>query len=165
MTRCNSENHVPFVAVSEEPFEVVGRPIAKSRCLHGRLLLFAKLADRISFYERRFGTPFDGPLYQLALKIISIQFPRKTNLSSSIWYTRASRKNRRIRSEFWRRLDRRLDHHGLARHQEQRHVRSSLTHNVKPYATRESRASKVRKYPLLWASCQKVELQRSMSGK
>ena len=42
--------------------------------------------------------------------------------SSSIWYTCASWNIHRIVSEFWRMLDRRLDHRGLARHGEQRRV-------------------------------------------
>ena len=45
--------------------------------------------------------------------------------SSSIFYKDDSRNVHRIRAEFWRWWDRRLDHRGLARHWAQRRVRSS----------------------------------------
>ena len=55
--------------------------------------------------------------------IIQSLLERKS--SSSIWHKSASRDFQRIRSEFWRRLDQRLDHRGMARHCEQRRVRGS----------------------------------------
>ena len=71
-----------------------------------------KLADRKSPKERRFGTPFDGPVMPFGVVFLY----EKHKSSSSIWYKDASRNIHRIRAEFWRRLDRRLHHRGLARH-------------------------------------------------
>ena len=75
--------------------------------------------------EARFGTPFDGPVIQLGSSISS-QSPRKTKVDSTNSVQRCFQENfHRIRIEFWRRLDRRLDQRGLARHREQRRFRSS----------------------------------------
>ena len=85
-----------------------------------------KLPDRQSPHERRFEPPFDCPVIPFGPF-----FSKKSNLyerqksCSSIWYNDASRNLHRVHAEFWRRLDQRLGHRGLARHREQRRVRSS----------------------------------------
>ena len=70
-----------------------------------------KVADRKSTWKGRFGTPFDGPVIPVGVLIYGN--PISTNGNS--FGTELFRKNPRIRFEFWRRLDRRLDHRGLSR--------------------------------------------------
>ena len=77
--------------------------------------------------KKRFGTPFRDPVIPLGAEVdFLIQTQRKTKKSSSSsWYKDVSRNIHRIRAEFWRRLDWRRLHRGLARHWEQRRVQSS----------------------------------------
>ena len=66
------------------------------RNIHG------ELADRKSPYERRFGTPFGGPVMPFGPDLFeTIQSPRKTKsrLSSQFWDKDASRNIHRIRSQ------------------------------------------------------------------
>ena len=64
--------------------------------------------------KRRIRTPFDGPVIPYGAYICFNPFSTEDiRSSSSIWYKDASRNILRMRAEFWRRLDRRLDHCGL----------------------------------------------------
>ena len=47
---------------------------------------------------------------------VSDLYERQKKSSSSVLDKGAFRNAHRVRAEFWRRLDRRLDHRGLARH-------------------------------------------------
>ena len=77
---------------------------------------YKTLTDKKSPYERRFGTPFDGLETPVGAENCSNPISAKDKSSASIENTDASRSNHRIRSEFWRWLDQRFDHRGLARH-------------------------------------------------
>ena len=85
------------------------------------------LADRKSPFETRFGSPCDCPVTPFG----AVFFPK--NPMSTKDRSRLHQFDSKmlpgifigLRSESWRKLDRRLDHRRLARHWEQRRVRSS----------------------------------------
>ena len=83
-----------------------------------------KLADRKSPDERRFGTSFDVSLIQFEGDYLKIQSLRKPNI---VYINVGQRcfQDSSSDTEFWRRLDRRLNHSALARHREPSRVRGS----------------------------------------
>ena len=76
-----------------------------------------KLGDKKLPYERRYGTQFDGattPFLTLGADIYLESHLYERQASSALWCKYASRNIHRVRAEFWRRLDGRLDHRGRA---------------------------------------------------
>ena len=55
----------------------------------------------------------------------AVHLDERHKSSSSIWYTSDSRDLYRIRCDLWRKLDKRRDRGGLARHRELRRVKGS----------------------------------------
>ena len=87
-----------------------------------------KLPEGESPSARRCGAPFDGPIIPFGSDIyLKNHCLRKTKVVS-IHFANIHR----IRSEFWKRLDGRLGHRGLARRRELRLVRSSRQKNASP---------------------------------
>ena len=105
-----------------------------------------KLANGKSTYERRIGTPLDSPLKPFGVDIFGADnLHERQKVVFTIWYQDGSRNTHRIRLEFFRKLDWRLVHRGLARHREQRGVGRSTSKesSSKKY---ESRTCKKEKY-------------------
>ena len=116
---------VPPLFWSSRVFQKIGGEVRWNACVILRNIQ-DKLADIISPYDRRFGTPFNGSVMPVDAGIYFGPISTKDKKpSSSTSYKDGSTNFHRIRDEFWRSLDRRHDHRGLARHREQRRVRSS----------------------------------------
>ena len=139
------------VGSRQKPMELQKMRIAWSKkrylCTSGSVRSFRKVVGRsdgilcsfcetyktncqtqMSPYETRCGTPFDAPFFHVEHFFFEflIQSQRKTKVvCHQFGYTDASSNTHRIRFDLWRRVDQRLDHRGLARHREQRRVRSS----------------------------------------
>ena len=86
---------------------------------NGMLLLFAKQMRQIDRQSHRMKQEL---VHHLTVQSCHFGLPL---IVPSLWDTDASMKIQRIWSEFWRRLDQRLDHRGLAGHRELRRVRGS----------------------------------------